>query len=81
MKAALKICKWGSNNVPSLKRLKECGFRQIKENTIRLDPEHGDTDNLRGFKFMGSGYSKVYSHLVEDFPMYDSRVACAPDFP
>ena len=57
-----------------------------EDNANLLDPRYGDADNLKGFKFMGSGYSKVYSHMIKDFPMYDSRVACAltsliPHFP
>ena len=42
-----------------------------------LDPETGDTDGLAGFRYMGSGFSKVYSVLIDGFPIYDSRVACA----
>ena len=43
----------------------------------KLDPLSSDTEHLRGFKFMGSGFSKVYSALILGFPIYDSRVACA----
>ena len=43
----------------------------------KLDPETGDTANLAGFHYMGSGFSKVYSVLIDGFPIYDSRVACA----
>ena len=28
-------------------------------------------------EYMGAGYSKVYSLMIDGFPMYDSRVACA----
>ena len=77
VKVALKICRWGGNNVRSLKKLSDQDFQQIEDNANLLDPRYGDADNLKGFKFMGSGYSKVYSHMIKDFPMYDSRVACA----
>ena len=43
----------------------------------RLDPETGDTGSLKGFSYMGAGYSKIYSLMVDGLPMYDSRVACA----
>lgn len=43
----------------------------------KLDPAGADTDDLRGFKYMGSGYSKIYSALIPGLPIYDSRVACA----
>ena len=76
-KVALRICNWGGNNVQSLKELSTPDFQQIKDNANLLDPSLGDTDYLKGFSFMGSGYSKVYSHMLKDFPMYDSRFACA----
>lgn len=43
----------------------------------KLHPDSADTDDLRGFRFMGSGFSKIYSALVPGLPIYDSRVGCA----
>ena len=42
-----------------------------------LDPAHADTNNLDRIKYMGSGFSKIYSALIPGLPIYDSRVACA----
>ena len=49
----------------------------VEDVQARLDPGKADTDDLAGFRYMGSGFSKVYSVLIDGFPMYDSRVACA----
>ena len=49
----------------------------IEDARARLDPATADTDDLASFRYMGSGFSKVYSVLVDGFPIYDSRVACA----
>ena len=49
----------------------------IKDTTTKLDPFTSDTNLLQGFRYMGSGFSKIYSVLIDGFPIYDSRVACA----
>ena len=49
----------------------------VEDVRTRLNPRTADTDDLSGFRYMGAGFSKVYSVLIDGFPMYDSRVACA----
>ena len=49
----------------------------VEDTRAILDPRTADTDDLAGFRYMGSGFSKVYSVLIDGFPIYDSRVACA----
>ena len=49
----------------------------IEDIRVQLDPHTADTDDLHGFRYMGSGFSKIYSMLIDGFPTYDSRVACA----
>ena len=49
----------------------------VEDARTRLNPRTADTDDLAGFRYMGSGFSKVYSVLIDGFPTYDSRVACA----
>ena len=49
----------------------------VEDARARLDPRRADTDDLADFRYMGSGFSKVYSVLIDGFPIYDSRVACA----
>ena len=49
----------------------------VQDIRAKLDPVTADTDDLSVFPYMGSGFSKVYSILIDGFPIYDSRVACA----
>ena len=49
----------------------------IEDTRTKLDPFTSDTNPLQGFHYMGSGYSKIYSVLIDGFLIYDSRVACA----
>ena len=49
----------------------------IDDTKRKLNPASADTNDLRGFEYMGSGFSKIYSALVPGIPIYDSRVACA----
>ena len=63
-------------------RIGKLGFPEnalvkITENAKLLDPKDANTAALKSFKPMGSVYSKIYSLLVYDLPIYDSRVACA----
>lgn len=79
---AQEIVSWGGINLPALndkwgqmdpKDLQAL----IAEIEGKLDPISADTVNLRGFKYMRSGFSKIYAALIPGFPIYDSRVACA----
>lgn len=79
---ARKIVAWGGiNNLRALDAwaaMTPEGLQQLITAAKRsLNPVAGTTDGLNGFKFMTSGFSKIYSALVPDFPIYDSRVACA----
>ena len=50
----------------------------IDDVRAKTGPENGGHGrNLVSFRYMGSGFSKVYSVLIDGFPIYDSRVACA----
>ena len=42
-----------------------------------INPKRADTDDIDGVIYMSSGLSKIYSLMVDDLPIYDSRVACA----
>ena len=72
-RTAKKVLKWGDSNLT----LPDDALSILTERAKRLDPECSDTDGLRGFKYMGAGYSKIYSLMLDDFPIYDSRVGCA----
>ena len=72
---------WGRINLPKLNKwaaMKPLELQShITEVRCKLDPALADTDDLVGFKDMGSGFSKIYSALVPGLPIYDSRVGCA----
>lgn len=77
---AIDVAKWG--NIPlsldDWKGMQPSDLAELIQNIKRrLDPAVADTDDLRGFKYMRSGYSKIYSALIPGFPIYDSRVGCA----
>ena len=79
---AQEVVKWGGINLPALNdkwRQMEPKELQalIAEIKHKLDPISVDTANLSGFKYMGSGFSKIYAALIPGLPIYDSRVACA----
>ncbi len=78
LKAADSIAKWGGiNNLKSLTNMGRGALEKLNANAERLDPKNTDTDNLRGFKYMNSSFTKIYSAMIDDFPIYDSRVGCA----
>ena len=41
-----------------------------------LDPATADLNRLSDVSLINSGFSKIYSLLLDGFPIYDSRVAC-----
>ena len=78
LRSAKGVMKWGGiTRYDRLERLGRNALRELRARARLLDPSCADTDNLRGFQYMGAGYSKVYSLMIDGFPMYDSRVACA----
>lgn len=77
---AIAVVKWGNItlSLDDWKGMRPSALAKLIRNIkCRLDPAGADTDGLRGFKYMRSGYSKIYSALIPGFPIYDSRVACA----
>ncbi len=78
VRIAERIREWGGiRKHQDLRNLGDNAYDILRENARKLDPERADTGALRGFKHMGSGYSKVYAMMVPSLPIYDSRVACA----
>ena len=76
------IIKWGGIPVPGKlqewRRMPPRNLQALIEQTKRtLDPQTSEMHHLKGFRYMGSGFSKIYSLLIDGFPIYDSRVACA----
>ena len=78
IRTAKRIRRWGGiRKHGDLDKLGSRAFAVLSENARRLDPGSGDTDDLRSFRHMGSGYSKIYAMMIPSLPIYDSRVAGA----
>ncbi len=77
--AAIAVVDWGG--VPrNRQRLLELGdsiLPTILAAARQLDPAHANLTQLDDVRYMNSGFSKIYSLLLDGFPIYDSRVACA----
>lgn len=76
-KAVTEVLNWGSMNLRSFYQLGDEAPSILREKAKLLDPKHADLSELSGFRYMSAGYSKIYSLMLDDFPIYDSRVACA----
>ena len=76
--AAVRVTEWGRTKIPTLEAM-DCSeaMRVLRARANLLNPKYANTNSLRGFKNMGAGYSKIYSLMLDGFPIYDSRVACA----
>ena len=82
LKAAIAVVQWGSvyRNIRRLRDLGQRALSQLCAAAEQLDPKSADTENLSAVTDMNSGFSKIYSLLVDGLPIYDSRVACALAF-
>ena len=80
LKAAIDVLEWGrvaGKNTDRLKRLGDEALPLLELNARLLNPETADLDRVKAVHPMNSGFSKIYSLMLDDFPIYDSRVACA----
>ncbi|MCB9235795.1 MAG: hypothetical protein H6581_29375 [Bacteroidia bacterium] len=80
LKYSTAILEWGGvkrSNYPKLVA-KGDEIVQYYEDTIkRLNPETVDTEDDFGDLWMNSGFTKIYSLLIDNFVIYDSRVGAA----
>lgn len=74
------ILEWGGvkrSNYDKLKDMEESIIDYYRDSIERLNPETVDTkDDFSGI-FMNSGFTKIYSLLIDNFVIYDSRVGAA----
>ena len=80
VKAALATLEWGgvaANNAATLDELGGNALPTFRDVSYLLDPSRADTSRLEDVRYMNSGWTKVYSLLRDDFPMYDGRVGAA----
>ena len=82
--AALGILKWGrvplKSNKETLRNLGGAALQTFREASRLLDPPYADTSRLNGVRYMNSGWTKVYSLMLDGFPTYDSRVGAAMSY-
>ena len=78
--AALTVLKWGGVTPRNSTRLCELGqdaLTTFRAAACRLEPSRADTSQLGEVQYMNSGWTKVYSLMLDDFPIYDGRVGAA----
>lgn len=77
--ASIAVVDWGGvrGNRRRLQQLGADALRTIKSSAEQLDPATADTSQLDQVIDMNAGFSKIYSLLLDGFPIYDSRVAAA----
>ena len=73
VEAACRILKWGGVAPHNRKKLCELGERALptfRAAACLLKPSRADTSQLDGVQLMNSGWTKVYSLMLDAFPMY-----------
>lgn len=60
-----------------LMNLADSALETLMQCARKLEPNAATIEGLSGFDFMGSGFSEIYSLMLDDFPIYDSRAGCA----
>ena len=79
--AATAVVEWGGagvrRNRVTLEQLGTDTLRVVCADAARLDPARADLDRLNEINHLNSGFSKIHALLLDGFPIYDSRVACA----
>ena len=78
LEAALTVVRWGQvqRNEVRLRALGSRALSTLSDAASLLDPGTAELTRLAGVAPMNSGFSKIYSLMLEEFPIYDSRVAC-----
>lgn len=80
LKVATEVLSWGGVGGKNTERLEALGNEALpllELNARLLNPETADLDRVKAVHPMNSGFSKIYSLMLDGFPIYDSRVACA----
>jgi hypothetical protein len=77
--AAKAVLCWGGvrGGLGRLQALGDDALPKLTAAAEQLDPLSSNTGRLDAVEHMNAGFSKIYSLLLDDFPIYDSRVACA----
>lgn len=79
--AANAVFEWGGAGVRrnrfTLATLEPDALTVVLADAARLAPARADLSRLGEVRYLNSGFSKIHALLIDDYPMYDSRVACA----
>ncbi len=78
--AAREVLRWGGvvgGNARRLDALRDEAIPLLQVNARLLSPKTADLERVWVVQPMNSGFSKIYSLMLDGFPIYDSRVACA----
>ena len=79
--AAGAVFAWGGpgvrRNAANLQKQGAAALPTIRAAQAQLDPGRADTERFDAVSDMNAGFSKIYALLLDDFPIYDSRVAGA----
>ena len=77
--ASIAVVDWGGvrGNRRRLQQLGADALHTITSSAEQLDPAAADTSNLDQVIDINAGFSKIYSLLLDGFPIYDSRVSAA----
>ena len=78
LEAAVAVLEWGRvrRGEHRLRALGDEALPALAAAARLLDPANADLRRLSGVSLINSGLSKIYSLLLDGFPIYDSRVAC-----
>ena len=78
LEAAVAVLAWGRvrRSERRLRALGDQALPALAATASLLDPATADLRRLSDVSLINSGFSKIYSLLLDDFPIYDSRVAC-----
>ena len=80
IRTACRVLEWGgvtNKNVQTLCCLGDKALLCFVDAARKIDPATADTQQIKSVRFMNSGWTKVYSLLLDGFPIYDGRVGAA----
>lgn len=78
--AANAVFEWGGGvrrDRVTLATLEPDPLTVVLADAARLASARADLSRLGEVSYLNSGFSNIHALLIDDYPMYDSRVACA----
>ncbi|MEX2372958.1 MAG: hypothetical protein WD800_04085, partial [Dehalococcoidia bacterium] len=78
--AGVSVLRWGgvlAHNGATLRALGADSTAVFQAAVGQLDPQTADLTRVDHVRLMNAGFTKIYSQLIDDFPIYDGRVGAA----